>query len=347
MILSFECLRFIHQYFSGTQNTELSNSQILNSMKNLLTIIFALLAFSLWAQQEPHYTNFMYNQQLYNPAYVGSRNTPSFTALHRSQWIGFEGAPYSEVLSFQSPIMQQRAGIGGTISRYAIGVSYAWFGSAAYSYNLRLTENLSVRLGLQATLEYMGIDFADSKVVTVSNFDPSLAENRFQDDYIGNVGLGAYITYKDLFYLGMSAPQLYPNDIGLNEFSQLTAKIAPHRYVNLGAVIPVSEQLDLMPNFMVKWVDHAPIDFDINFSVRYLKKVTAGVNYRTGGEGSGDSLDGLLFFQVAPKLGAGIAYDYTISGIREYQSGSVEVLLRYDIRDDKGDLENPRYFKKK
>ena len=98
-------------------------------MKQFSTIIFLLLGLSLWAQQEPHYTHFMFNQQLYNPAYVGSRPA-SFTGLHRSQWIGFEGAPYSEVVSFQTPIMRQRAGVGGSISRYAIGVSYAWFGSA-------------------------------------------------------------------------------------------------------------------------------------------------------------------------------------------------------------------------
>ena len=316
-------------------------------MKNLFTIIFLMLGFTLMAQQEPHYTHFMYNQQLYNPAYVGSRNTPSFTALHRSQWIGFEGAPYSEVLSFQSPIMRQRAGIGGTISRYAIGVSYAWFSSAAYSYNLKLTPDLELRLGLQATLEYLGINFSDPKVVTVSQFDPSLNENRFEDDYVGNVGVGAYLTYKNMFYLGASAPQLYPNDIGLNDISNITAKIAPHRYLNLGAIIPASEQLDIMPNFMVKWVDQAPLSFDINFSVRYMQKVTAGVTYRAGGSGKGESVDGLVFFQVAPKFGVGLGYDYTVSKIKQYQSGTVELMMRYDLRDDKGDLENPRYFKKK
>ncbi len=316
-------------------------------MKNLFTIIFILCGLSLWAQQEPHYTHFMYNQQLYNPAFVGSRNTPSFTALHRSQWIGFEGAPSSQVLSFQSPIMRERAGIGGTMSHYSIGVSSAWFGSAAYSYNLRLTPDLNVRLGLQATLEYLGINFGDEKVVTTSQFDPSFNENSYQDDYVGNVGVGAYLTYKNLFYLGVSAPQLYPNDIGLNDISNITAQIAPHRYINLGASIPVTGQLDLMPNFMVKWVDHAPLSFDLNFNVRYLQKLTAGLTYRMGGSGKGESMDGLVFFQIHPKFGAGLGYDFTLSKIREYQSGTVELLLRYDLRDDKGDLENPRYFKKK
>jgi type IX secretion system PorP/SprF family membrane protein len=317
-------------------------------MKNFFTtIIFLLLGLSLWAQQEPHYTHFMYNQQLYNPAFVGSRNTPSFTALHRSQWIGFEGAPYSEVLSFQSPIMRERAGIGGTLSRYAIGVSYSWFASAAYSYNLKLTPYLNLRLGLQATLEYLGINFADPKVVTVSQYDPSFHENEFQDNYVGNVGVGAYLTYKDIFYFGVSAPQLYPNDIGLNDIANITAKIAPHRYANLGAVIPAGEQLEVMPNFILKYVDGAPIDFDLNLSLRYIQKLTVGVTARAGGDKTVESMDGLVFFQIHPQFGAGLGYDYSLSKIKKYQSGTVELLLRYDLKNEKGDLENPRYFKKK
>lgn len=315
-------------------------------MKNFFTIIFLLLGLSLWAQQEPQYTHFMYNQQLYNPAYVGSRNTPSFTALHRSQWIGFEGAPYSEVLSFQTPIMRERAGLGATVSRYAIGITTSYFSSVAYSYNLKLTPNLSVRLGLQGTLEYFGVRFNDPKVVVVNQDDPSLPDN-YSERYAWNVGVGAYLTYKNMFYMGLSAPQLYPNDVGVNSFSDLTAKISPHRYLNLGASIPVSEQLDIMPNLIVKWVDNAPIDFDVNLSVRYLQKLTLGLTARAGGDNIIESMDGLVFFQITPKFGAGLGYDYTLSKIKEYQSGTVEVMLRYDLRDDKGDLENPRYFKKK
>lgn len=317
-------------------------------MKHLSTTIIALLlAFGLYAQQEPHYTYFMYNQQLFNPAYVGSRNTPSFTGIHRSQWLGFEGAPSSQVLSFQTPIMRQRGGVGGTVSRQEIGITGSWFGSAAYAYRIRLTQELDLRIGMQATLRYMGIRFSDPKVVTVSQFDPSLSDRTFQDHYRGNMGVGMHLTYKDLFYFGASSPQVYPNDIGFNNFADVSARVFPHRYIVMGGAIPVSEQFELMPNMLVKWVDHAPIDFDINFSVRYLQKVMAGLTYRTGGNRFGESIDVLLYFQFHPKLGAGLAYDLTLSDIRSYQSGTIELMMRYDLRDEKADLENPRYFKKK
>ncbi|MEO1260122.1 MAG: type IX secretion system membrane protein PorP/SprF [Bacteroidota bacterium] len=313
----------------------------------LIILLFSITAFG---QQEQHFTNFVYNQQMYNPAYVGSRNTPSFTGLHRSQWLGFEGAPSAQVVSFQTPIMKQRAGIGGTIARQGLGISYSWFGSAAYSYNLRITQEIDLRIGLQATLEYLGIDFSDPKVVTVSQVDPSLSDGNFEDQYIGNVGVGLYLTYKDLFYFGASSPQLYPNDISFNDLVSDQAKAFPHRYFNLGAIIPATDDLEIMPNMLIKWVQHAPVDVDLNIMARYLKKFTGGLAYRTGGGGtssSGESVDVLLFYQFDQKIGAGLSYDMTLSDIKDYSSGSIELVVRYDLRDEKGNLENPRYFKKK
>lgn len=317
-------------------------------MKNIFTIAIVLVfAIPSMGQQEAQYTNFMYNQQLFNPAYVGSRNTASFTGLHRNQWLGFDGAPTSSLLSFQTPIMKKRAGVGGTISRYEIGISYAWYGSAAYSYNLRITQELDLRLGMHASLHYRGYEFGSEKVVTVSQNDPSLGDGGFQSRYNANVGMGMYLTYKDMFYFGASAPQLYPSDLSFNDVSMNTAEFSPHRYFTLGAAIPVTNELELMPNMLMKWVDHAPLDLDVNFSLRYLKKFTGGLTYRAGGNKSGESIDLLMFFQFGPKIGAGISYDMTLSDIRNYQSGSMELLVRYDLRDEKGNLENPRYFKKK
>lgn len=320
-------------------------------MKKTLTLFFFLfiLTTSAFSQQEAQYTNFMYNQQVYNPAFVGSRNTPSFTGIHRSQWLGFDGAPSSQLVSFQTPIMRQSAGVGGTLSRYQIGVTTAYFGSAAYSYNLRITQDWDLRLGMHASLHYRGYNFESTKVVTVSQNDPSLSDGEFDSRYNANVGLGLYVTYKDMFYFGASSPAVYPNDLSFNELVENPAEVSPHRYFMAGATIPVSDELELMPNVLLKWVDHAPLDADINFSMRYLKKVTAGLTARVGGDSGGivESIDALLFFQFQQKIGAGLAYDLTVSKIRNYQSGSIELILRYDLRDERGNLENPRYFKKK
>ena len=319
-------------------------------MKKTLTLfIFLIFSAAVFAQQEAQYTNFMYNQQVYNPAFVGSRKTPSFTGIHRSQWLGFVGAPSSQLISFQTPIMRQSAGVGGTISRYQIGVSYAWFGSGAYSYNLRITQDLDLRLGMHASLHYRGYEFSDPKVVTVSQNDPSLSDGGFSSKYSANVGIGVHVTYKDMFYFGASSPALYPNDLSFSAIGNNPAELSPHRYFMVGATIPVSDDLELMPNALLKWVDDAPLDADVNFSMRYMKKVTAGLTARVGGDRGSiiESIDALLFFQFQQKIGAGLAYDLTVSKIRNYQSGSIELILRYDLRDERSNLENPRYFKKK
>ncbi len=306
-----------------------------------------LCVLSVYAQQEPHFAFYTFNQQFYNPAFVGSRNTGSFTALNRNQWLGFDGAPVTQILSFQTPIMKSRAGVGASVSRYQIGFSYDWFGSAAYSYNIKLTKEINLRLGLQGTLEYVAFQFGDRDVVTVSQNDPALSEGEFSSKYVANVGVGMYLTYKDLFYFGGSSPQVYPNKIGFDEFTSKTAEAFPHRYVNAGAVLPLNDQLELMPNIMVKWVDQAPVDADINFSVRYLDRIMGGLNYRVGGNKDGDSLGLLFFFQANQKIGAGLAYEFTISDVRKYESGTLELVIRYDLRDEKSNLENPRFFKKK
>lgn len=317
-------------------------------MKKLFTIAIVFLTVaSVYAQQEPHFAFYNFNQQFYNPAFVGSRNTGSFTALHRSQWLGFDGAPTTQILSFQTPIMKSRAGIGGSVSRYQIGLSYDWFGSAAYSYKLKLTQYLDLRIGMQATLEYMAYQFNNRDVVTVTQSDPALSEGEFSSKYVANVGAGVYLTYKDLFYIGGSSPQLYPNQIGFDPSTLKTAEAFPHRYINAGAVLPLNDQLELMPNIMIKWVDQAPLDADINFSVRYLERIMGGLNYRVGGNKNGDSVGLLFYFQANQKIGAGLAYEFTISDIRQYESGSLELVIRYDLRDEKADLENPRFFKKK
>ncbi|RME09421.1 MAG: type IX secretion system membrane protein PorP/SprF, partial [Bacteroidetes bacterium] len=107
-----------------------------------------------------------------------------------------------------------------------------------------------------------------------------------------------------------------------------------------------NDQLELMPNIMIKWVDQAPLDADINFNVRYLDRIMGGLNYRVGGNKNGDSLGLLFYFQANQKIGAGLAYELTISDIKKYESGTLELVIRYDLRDEKTNLENPRFFKK-
>lgn len=312
--------------------------------KYIYTLLFISFSISIFGQQDVQNTYFMYNQQLNNPAFVGSRDVASFTALYRNQWAGFEGAPTSATLSFQSPFLNERVGMGVTVAHNTQGITKSWFTSLAYSYKVPLTDDVAVRLGLQASLKYLGIDFSDDRVVLSALDDPSISTGEMNQEYLINVGAGAYFTFKEVFYLGLAVPQIYPNDFAINPTNSIAATNRPHFYLNAGANLKYTEKITFSPNILVKYVENAPIDFDVNANLIFNQKFLTGVSYRTGGNSGGESVDFLLMYQITPQLGAGMAYDLTLSKIKNYSSGTYEILLRYDLGREITDLENPRYF---
>lgn len=312
--------------------------------KHLLLIVFALtFCLTLSAQQESQFTNFMHNFLQLNPAYAGLREVPSITLLHRSQWIGFEGAPVSQVLSFNSPFFNKRVGFGMTLFHRTAGISETWSGTLAYSYDLQFSEETSVKVGLQASVRYLGMDFSDPRLVIRDLNDEAAANGLDQNQYTGNFGAGFVLRHKELFF-GASVPNLFPNEIGFNTTSQVIAKESPHFYAMGGGFVPVSDNIRLRPSFLLKYVDNAPVDLDVNLSVVFENEVAFGASYRMGGTGAGESIDIILYYQINPRIGLGLGYDFVISELARQQSGSFEALARYDFTSGREDLTNPRFF---
>lgn len=299
---------------------------------------------SLFAQQQSQYTQFMYNQLTVNPAYAGSRGMASLMALYRNQWLGFDGSPETKLLSFNAPIFDNKVGFGLTISNHTIGVMDSWYAAMAYSYNIQLGEESSLRIGIQGNIRALAIDFTDPSVVIRQTDDASVLENQSTNNYSGNFGAGAYLTVKN-FYLGLSAPYIYPNEIGFNPDAQLTriAQESPHFYAMAGTLIPMGANFRLKPAVLAKYVANAPFDLDVNLSVVYNLVLTAGVSYRLGGDGMGDSIDLLALYQFR-NIALGIAYDYNLSDLRQHNSGSLEALVRFDFVKEQADMANPRFF---
>lgn len=314
-------------------------------MKNtLITFILLLVVGTGFAQQENQYTQFMYNKLALNPAYAGTRGMGSFLALFRQQWVGFKGAPQSKLLSFDSPIFGDRVGFGFTVANNTIGIENRWNASMAYSYHVKISKEASFRFGMQGSVQYFGIDFSDPSVIIQESGDNSILENETQSQYKGNFGVGIYLTYQNL-YFGASVPNIYPSEIGvnLNQGILETAKEVPHYYLMAGTMVPLSKKIHLKPAFLFKYVNNAPFDLDFNLSFVYNKKVTAGLSYRLGGDGSGESVDLLMLYQHK-SIGIGVAYDLGLSQLGDHNSGSIEALLRYDFIKERGDIANPRFF---
>jgi type IX secretion system PorP/SprF family membrane protein len=309
-----------------------------------LVFSFALLlsAAALFAQQEHQYTQFMYNKLLLNPAYAGARGVPSITAIYRNQWIGFKGAPQSALVSFNSPFLSPRVGVGVTLSHQQIGLQRDFHMSLAYSYDLVASDEFSMRVGITASLRSLGIAFSDAEPNVGG--DPSLGDARVNDFY-GNVGAGIYGTVSDRMYFGFSVPRIYSNAIGyVNGNATLIAKEYRHYYATAGGIIPIAEDINLMPAILLKYVQNAPFDADINLNLDIRKKFTAGLSYRLGGDGPGESVDLLAFWQATPQFGVGAAYDFGLSSLKDYNAGSIELLVQADLKKRSKKMSNPRFF---
>lgn len=321
-------------------------------MKKLVLplLILFVAGLRLSAQQEHHYTQFMYNKLPINPAYAGARGIPSLTAMYRNQWIGFDGSPKSALLSFNGPFLTPRVGIGATISHQQIGLQRDFYAALAYSYEVVAAEGVSIRGGIMGSIRARGMDFSEAMAdPTPSNNDPSLDNERVNITY-ANVGAGLYGTFNEQFYVGFSVPHIYSNTIGFNTnpFSATnftrTAKGLPHIYGMAGAILPLSEDINLMPALLAKYVKNAPFDMDVNLNLEIKQKFTAGLSYRVGGDGPGESISLLAYWQATPMFGVGAAYDFTLSSLRDYNAGSVEVGALFDLKKKKRNMSNPRVF---
>jgi len=318
----------------------MNNSTIFRLM---LVLFVALLGTTTsQAQQENQYTQFMYNKLYLNPAVAGVRGIPSITALYRNQWIGFEGSPKSMLASFDAPLFGDRVGIGINLSNHTIGIMENWYGSMSYSYKIQLSDEAALRFGLQGSVRYLNMDFSNPDFNARQSGDNSIITNAVDDQFKGNFGLGMYFTYADT-YLGISAPRFFPNEIGLNNFEAIVATEVPHFYVMAGTLLPLNKKITLSPSVLAKYVLNAPFDLDINLCLVYDERVTAGISYRIGGTGTGDSVDFMLLYRMN-SITIGLAYDLSISEIRTYNSGSFEGLVRYDFLKEREDMANPRFF---
>ncbi|MFK7809487.1 MAG: type IX secretion system membrane protein PorP/SprF [Saprospiraceae bacterium] len=315
-------------------------------MNKLILIVFFCLAICgiSNAQQEVQFTQFMYNKLYYNPAYAGVRGGPSLKAMYRRQWIGFEGAPESRLISFDLPLFNDRVGFGATFLSHDQGITDNWQANLAYSYSIKLREDLYLRTGFQGSIRFYGIDFDDPDFIVLEQADPSIMDGVDTENYFGNFGFGAYLTYKESFF-GISIPNFYANDISFNsdQIDQF-AQESRHFYAMAGTTFAVNEKMKLRPSVLAKYVKNAPFDMDVNLNLTIDNTVTFGVSYRAGGDtGAGESIDLLALYQLN-KIALGLSYDITLSEMRNHSSGSFEAMIRYDFHAKRGDMANPRFF---
>lgn len=311
----------------------------------LLSLLF--VPAMLFAQQQPQLTEFMFFKQAFNPAYAGKIEGGSLSALHRSQWMGVEGAPTTQLLSFHMPLLYQRVGAGLNLLRSSIGVTESWTVDGMYAYRFRSGPG-EFSLGLQASLRYWGINYQDERLRATQGLtsDGSIPVGN-NSRYLPNFGFGVYYS-SNRFYFGASVPRLLESDIDFSETAQEGGLEVRHIYVMTGMVIPLGSKLDLQPQALFKYAQNAPFDADVNLMMILMNKHAIGLTYRLGGSsvrGFGESLDALLSIQASDQLMIGLSYDIPLSELRESTAGSIEGILRWSINPPQGsEILSPRYF---
>lgn len=318
-------------------------------MKSNHWIILTLLIFSpisIFAQQEEQYTQFMFYKLGFNPGYAGGQSGANISVLARNQWIGFDGAPQTQLITFNTPLLNDRVGLGGSILRQSIGVTSYYTAEAAYAYRIKAGRGV-LGLGLQGSVRLLRINYAaldGTQSIDIDNAVPA----SLQSKYIPNFGFGAYYN-TDRFYLGISAPRLLQNNIVINDEALFVNKERRHYYFMGGLILPLGESVQLQPQMLLKFISDVPFDADLNCNFIFNERFTTGLSYRLGGNSdtnNGESVSLLLAAQVTDNLLLGISYDATLTDLRNHSSGTAEIALRYGIGGiSKGkDFVSPRFF---
>lgn len=308
-------------------------------MKKYITAVLLMTAAATasYAQQEAMYSQYMFNTLAINPAYAGSRNLTSATLLYRSQWVGIPGAPKTATFTIDAPINDKKIGLGLQVFSDKIGIVNTAGAFASYAYRIRMDKG-TLSFGLQGGASQYRADFASVPLNTGGEFDPAFQQN--VNKVLMNFGAGIYYN-SDRFYMGLSSPQLLNNkltDFNVESDNSFRGQ-ALHLFLATGYVFPLGEDFNLKPSVLVKGVRGAPIEADFNATLWIKDVIAVGGQYRTKAD-----IAALVEFQVSPQIRLGYSYDRSVTKLVNFNSGSHEIMLRYEFGFEKGKILSPRYF---
>lgn len=301
-------------------------------MQWIAVACLSLAAVTSYGQQQAMYTQYMFNGLAINPAYAGSQESLTMTALAREQWLGLEGAPSSQTFSMHGPFKGRKIALGLLLTHDQIGVTDQYGAYAVYAYRIKLAKG-TLSTGLQAGFNSYRASF--SKVVVRQGDDITFSSDDLRS-FLPNIGAGAYYNTQR-FYVGFSLPHLLANPYPGEDGSQ--AQQYRHWFLTSGYVFDVSPNLKLKPNVLVKAVEGAPLEVDINANFLLNEILWLGASYR-----SFDAVSFLVEFQATSQFRFGYAYDYTLTDLRSFHTGSHELMLNYRFLRKNKKMLTPRYF---
>ncbi|WP_297702854.1 type IX secretion system membrane protein PorP/SprF [uncultured Eudoraea sp.] len=324
------------------------------SGRSLARNVFLLLGFLLamfsksYSQQEPQYTQYMYNIGSFNPAYVGTVENMDITGLYRAQWIDIEGAPRTIRFGINYPFTNEKMGLGFNVQSDQLGPTTNTFVDISYSYQINVSSNTKLSFGIDVGGSFLNVDF--SKGSFENPGEPILGRDKISNFY-PTVGAGLFL-YQDKWYLGASAPNFLPGGLYNDDVVQVVDDKLQFNIIG-GYVFDLSEKLKFKPAFLANFISGAPVTANLSANFLINDVLTAGASYRFD-----NAISGLVGFQISNSMFAGYSYDYNTNPIGQYNNGSHEIILKFYVGRGSGtkkdkieklkgkpkQIDSPRFF---
>lgn len=331
-------------------------------MKKLLPLVLlAFVGYSVQAQQDPMFTNYMFNSLIYNPGVAGSHDHLTLNALHRTQWWGIDGAPVSNSIIVHTPLRNDRVGVGMSLVTDKIGPTNTISANLSYAYRIPVGKKARLSIGLQGGLYNWRADWSELRTPDPDPVFADMTPNRV----LPNFGTGVYF-YTKHFTIGGGCPRIVEYDLrdpGQGE-TPIYARMYRHYFFNIGGAIPLKgKQLVFRPMALIKNVGldsgfrkdpafsnvGAPTEFNIDLSLFFHETLWIGTTYRSAvqafnGTSSNDSVDFWASWFLSNGLRVGGGYDYTLTKLQGPAGGSFELMLGYEFDYKTKRVVTPRYF---
>ncbi len=285
---------------------------------NIVSVFISLLSVYTYAQQNPHYTQYMYNMVIINPAYAGARADLTIGGLSRTQWVGIEGAPTTKTFSLNARVVDG-LGLGLSVVNDKLGLMENTDFNLDLSYTLVMGYHQRLALGIKGGFSNFTNNLADG--ITPDNDIYATTNGTYP-----NVGIGAYY-YNDNLFGGISVPQLFKTPkFRLDETYTAGATEFTNIFATFGMRFKLNDDLHFKPSTMVKYTKDVPLSVDLNSNFLYKEFIELGVSYRYD-----DSVSAMIAILPSKSMRIGYSYDYTLTNLGEFNSGSHEIILLFDI----------------
>lgn len=307
-----------------------------NTLVVLATMLLLLCSGKVSAQQEPLYTQYMFNTVSVNPAYAGTRNAMNLLLLSRMQWTGMAGAPRTYDFTMHTPLNNYKMGLGLSVVSDSHGPVNNYYVNVNYAYRVSLSESLTLSMGIKGGIYNYYVNLSD---INVGESDVAFMDNveqRFQP----NAGLGLYM-YSDKFYVGASVPKLIQTELSGDQSSYGSiSDLKQHFFLMGGYVFDLNKDLKFKPSLITKVVNGAPPSTDLTGQFLIKDTYWLGATYRIG-----DAVAFIGNIRLNKQLMVGYSYDFTVSALNNYNNGSHEIIVSYDFDGFlKNKVKSPRYF---